>query len=562
MELLKLNKKYGVGIGRFIYISLLMVFSTSITYFLAISYKSILDNFGQTKLLNPRIIFYVAATIIYGISFYLVGIAKVKVVEKRRNYLQEKLLGKLIDTKLNRVENLGKGSFQTAMEEDIETLAGFNNGVIFPAVGGLTQFGLGIFYGFNNSVLLTVLILVLTVLAMILPEKLAILVGKTQGEKMKDMDSLNNKISDFISNSILFKTFKAEKYVYQSFNKEFDSFAKSSVEVVDAESLVLTISYAGGFLIGKVWMFVGIYLISINKLTFGEYVGFLTLSTSLSVPFDTLPAVFSEYNKIKASDKRFEELLAYEEELGGIENCNINSPIYKEEDIEFTYVNEEEANNRAFVFKEFTLNKGDKVELAGPSGCGKSTLMKVLLGFYNAKENVSVNIKGKKYTGKDIYKVVTYVPQVPLVFNASVLNNVMYGSVGRNVSKEEVVEACKEVNLHKFILGLENGYESVIEEKTLSTGQKQRLSIARALISKKEVIFLDEITSALDSENEKLVLEVVKDKFETVVLISHKEEGKMLCNRRYEVWKYNSNYLVVLRCFLVTLNTFFLLPTV
>ncbi len=537
MEFMRLNKKYGIGSVKFIYISFLMIFSTSITYFLAISYKNILDNFGQTKVLNTTIIFAIVVTVIYGITYYIAGLEKVKIVEKRRNDLQEKLLKKLIDTKLNKVENMSNGSFQTAMEDDIETLTNFNNGVVFSIVGGLLQFALAIYYGFNNSVLLTVLILILTLLAIILPEKLAKLVGKTQVEKMKDTDSLNNKIIDFINNIILFKTYKAEKYVNKTFNTEFDSFEKSSVEVVNAESLVLTISYAGGFLIGKVWMFVGLYLMSINKLTFGEYVGFLTLSTSLSVPFDVLPTVFSEYNKIKVSDKRLEALLAYEEEFGGVVNCKIDSPIYNEMAISFTYENAEEVGDRGFVFSDFTLNKGDKLELSGESGCGKSTLMKVLLGFYDAKEKVALNIDGKKYIGKDIYKKVAYVPQIPLVFKDTVLNNVLYGSVEKRVSKEDVIEVCKLVNLHEFISGLKDGYDSEIEENTLSTGQKQRLSIARALISNKEVLFLDEITSALDSENEKLVLDVIKDKFDTLVLISHKEEGKLICNRRFVVCK-------------------------
>ncbi len=537
MELLKLNKKYGVSFIKFIYISFLMVFSTSITYFLAISYKGILDNFGQTEVLNTTIIFALGVTVLYGISFYLVGLAKVKITEEKRNNLQEKLLSKLINTKLYKVENLSKGNFQTIIEDDVDTLANFNQSIVFPLVGGLLQFGLGIYYGINNSVLLTVIIIALTVLATILPEKLATIVGKTQGEKMKDTDALINKITDFINNTILFKTYKAEKYINKTFNKEFDAFAKSSVDVVNAESLVLTISVAGGFLIGKVWMFVGIYLMSINKLTFGEYVGFLTLSTSLSIPFDVLPAVYNAYNIIKVSDRRLDELLAFDEEVGVSEDCELDNPVYNEKVIEFTYKNEDETNNRNLIFKDFTLNKGEKVELSGESGCGKSTLMKILLGFYEAKEKVSLSIEGKRYTGKDIYKKVSYIPQVPLVFKDTVLNNVSYGCSERKVSKEEVIEACRLVNMHEFILGLDRGYESVIEEKTLSTGQKQRLSIARALISNKEVLFLDEITSALDSDNEKLVLDVVKDRFETVVLISHKEEGKLICNRKYDVCK-------------------------
>ncbi len=535
MELLRINKKYGISFVKFIYISFLMIFTTSITYFLAISYKSILDNFEETKVLNTTIMVSLVATVFYGIAFYNLALEKVRLVEKRRNNLQEKLLNKLIDTKLNNVENLGKGSFQTVMEDDIETLSNFNNGIIFPIVGGLLQFTLAIYYGLNNSILLTVVILVLTVLAIILPNWLAGLVEKTQGEKMRNTDVLNNKFADFINNIILFKTFKAEKYVNKVFNKDFDTFAKSSVEVVKAESLVLTISLTGGFLIGKLWMFIGIYLMSKNKLTFGEYVGFLTLSTSLSVPFDVLPKVFSEFKKIKVSDKRFVELLSFEEEFGSVENCELGSPIYNESIIEFAYDNKGEANNRGFVFNNFTLNKGDRLELSGESGCGKSTLMKVLLGFYDSKERVSLSIGGKRYIGKDIYKKVTYVPQIPLVFNDTVLNNVLYGSVERNVSFEEVIEVCRLVNLHEFISGLNNGYGSVIEENTLSTGQKQRLSIARALISNKEVLFLDEITSALDSENEKIVLEVIKDKFDTVVLISHREEGKLICNCRFEV---------------------------
>ncbi len=535
MELLKINKKYGVKLGKFIYIFILMVLSTSISYLLAVSFKNILDNFEDVGVIGNTVAFAVGMTILYGIAFYVLELEKVKILEKTRGGLHSKVLDKLVKTKMKKVESIDKGSLQTLMENDVETVSNFNNSIVIPFVSGAIQFGLAIYYGLNNSIFLTVVIFVVTILATIVPKKLADAIEKKQGEKMADTDRLNNGIADFINNHILFKTFKADKYVQQTFNKEFDSFGKSSLDVVSAESLVVAVSYAGAFLIDKIWMFLGIYLMSINKLTFGEFVGFLTLSTSLNIPLQVLPAIFSEYSVIKVSDQRLEELLAYDEEVGGSEICEVDSPIYNEKFIEFSYEDKEEVSGQSFAFRDFTLLKGDRVELSGASGCGKSTLMKVLLGFYDTKEKIFINIDGKKYFGNEIYKRVAYIPQVPLIFKDTVMNNVLYGCVDRMVDKEEVVEVCKLVNLHQLISGLSEGYDSVVDEKSLSTGQKQRLSIARALISKKDVLFLDEITSALDSENEKLVLEVVKNSFDTIVLISHKEEGKLLCNSKYEV---------------------------
>ncbi|CAI5440354.1 unnamed protein product [Caenorhabditis angaria] len=181
------------------------------------------------------------------------------------------------------------------------------------------------------------------------------------------------------------------------------------------------------------------------------------------------------------------------------------------------------------VLQGFSLDikPGQTVALVGHSGCGKSTIMGLLERFYNQDKGI-IMVDGDNIRNLNISSLrqqVCIVSQEPTLFDCTIGENICYG-MNRNVTYQEVVEAAKMANIHNFILGLPEGYDTPVGEKgtQLSGGQKQRIAIARALVRSPSVLLLDEATSALDTESEKIVQEALDTAREgrTCIVIAHR----------------------------------------
>ncbi|OAD06010.1 hypothetical protein MUCCIDRAFT_137671 [Mucor lusitanicus CBS 277.49] len=218
-------------------------------------------------------------------------------------------------------------------------------------------------------------------------------------------------------------------------------------------------------------------------------------------------------------------------QLEGIEPANgtIDGDIdFK--DIQFAYP----ARPDVDIFKgQFNLHgkSGQTIAIVGPSGCGKSTTIGMLQRWYDAQSGtVSLDSNNvKSYTLSNLRSHMAIVIQEPVLFDMSIIDNIRFGvDDGIEVTQQEVEDACKAANIHEFISGLPDGYNTKVGSKgsQLSGGQKQRVSIARALIRKPKVLLLDEATSALDSDSERLVQEALDNILEkggrTTITIAHR----------------------------------------
>ncbi|WBW75142.1 leptomycin transmembrane transporter Pmd1 [Schizosaccharomyces osmophilus] len=174
-----------------------------------------------------------------------------------------------------------------------------------------------------------------------------------------------------------------------------------------------------------------------------------------------------------------------------------------------------------------TVKPGQFVAFVGASGCGKSTTIGLIERFYDC-ESGSVKVGGvdiRDYNINDYRKQIALVSQEPTLYQGSIRENILLGA-SRKVKEEELIGCCKMANIHDFIMGLPNGYETLSGQKgsSLSGGQKQRIAIARALIRNPKILLLDEATSALDSHSEKVVQEALNKASEgrTTVAIAHR----------------------------------------
>ena len=174
-----------------------------------------------------------------------------------------------------------------------------------------------------------------------------------------------------------------------------------------------------------------------------------------------------------------------------------------------------------------TISKGDKVGIIGKSGSGKSTLLKIILGLLKPqKGNIIIDNKIIEIKDTIIWKNLSYVPQDPYILDDTIKNNIAFGSLNEKLDKslfEKVISCCE---LEDFVLNSKNGFDTYLGDRgiRISGGQKQRLSIARGLYSKPDILFLDEATNNLDTITEDRVLQNLKNFSEdmTIIAISHK----------------------------------------
>lgn len=250
-------------------------------------------------------------------------------------------------------------------------------------------------------------------------------------------------------------------------------------------------------------------------------------------PVKKLGALSARLKTMEASLDRLEEISLEKPEVMDPEKPEEFGEVRGDvsfEDVTFAYEEEQ-------VLKGVTLEvkPGEVIGVVGPSGAGKTTFINLILRFYDPTSGV-VRVDGhdlRNLRQKDLREAIAFVPQEPLLFNATAKENILVGRPG--ASDEEVYEAARQARAHDFISAMEAGYETMMGEKgtRLSGGQRQRLALARAFLRKAPILVLDEAASALDSENEALVQQALEllTKDKTVFIIAHRFSTLSIVNR-------------------------------
>ena len=284
----------------------------------------------------------------------------------------------------------------------------------------------------------------------------------------------------------------------------------------------------------------GIWLLGLNALTLGGLLLIIAYYSRVSWLVNGSQKVIEEVKKASVAAERICEIL--DDEIYPKENFGtktIKSPKGKIEfkNVSFGY------NDSFDVFENLNIKiKPNKaVAFVGKSGQGKSTLLSLIPKLYELKSGTikidDVDITELSENG--LRDLVTVVPQMPYIFNASVKENLQF--VKNDLTDEEMIEVCKQAQIHDFIMEKEKGYDSLVGENgvILSGGQKQRLAIARALLKNSKIILLDEATSALDNENQHKIQDVIKSltKDHTVLIVAHRLSTVVDCDEIFMLEK-------------------------
>ncbi len=281
-----------------------------------------------------------------------------------------------------------------------------------------------------------------------------------------------------------------------------------------------------GTIVAVVWY--GVQLSIAGEITVGELFTFILYSSYVGASSGGIAELYAQMQKaIGATERVFELLEEVPEQIKSTENALSIEKIKGNvtfKNVAFHYPSRKEISVLKNV--SFTAEFGQKIAIVGPSGAGKSTIASLLLRFYTINEG-EILIDDKNVYDYDLENLrgnMSIVPQDVILFGGTIRENIAYGKP--NATEEEILTAAKQANAYNFIESFPEKFETIVGERgiKLSGGQRQRIAIARALLKNPSILILDEATSSLDSESEKLVQEALEILMEgrTSIIIAHR----------------------------------------
>ena len=327
--------------------------------------------------------------------------------------------------------------------------------------------------------------------------------------KVSDSNAkVNAELSEAFNGVRVTQAFDRQKYNYSRFTNDINmENREANVRASLVSSLFFpSIELVGGVATGAL-IFVGGSLVLEDNLTVGILLAFILYINQFFFPIRMLAQRYNLFQAVMASGYKIFKLMDFPIDIQDAENAGALPDIeghVRFEDVSFRYSDDSE-----LVLKNINLDipAGSTVAFVGHTGAGKTTLVKLIMRFYEATEG-KVIVDGynlKEVTQNSLRRQIGVVPQDTNLFAGTVMDNIRYGRL--DATDEEVIEAAKAVGAHEFISSLEGGYYSDVMEggAVLSTGQRQLLAFARALLADPRILILDEATSNIDTQTERLI---------------------------------------------------------
>lgn len=348
---------------------------------------------------------------------------------------------------------------------------------------------------------------------------------KNSFKQQQESGRLISTVEESLTGLKIVKGYNAESIFGNKFFTSADTILKLSNKIGLKNNLAGPVSEVLGIATIAILLWYGGKLVLVDKIIVGEtFIAFMGLAYAILTPAKAISkASYRVKNGLAAADRVF-EILHEEDQMPDLPNAKeiktFNDKI-SIKDISFKY-------DEDYVLKNFSVEvpKGKTVALVGQSGSGKSTIANLVTRFYDVNEG-EISIDGnniKNVTKKSLRHQMGLVTQDSILFNDTIKNNILLGKP--DATEDEIIEALKIANAWEFVSQLPNGIETNVGDagNNFSGGQKQRLSIARAVLKNPPIMILDEATSALDTESEKLVQEALENmmKNRTSIVIAHR----------------------------------------
>ena len=509
-----------------VFFSVLVAGSTSsIAYLLDPAIKKIFIEKDQTLIFVIPILI-ITAFAAKGISLYLAKILMIGVAEEVRKDLQCDMIGNLINADTKLIDEKHTGKFISSLTNDVGMITNLvSTAVLNLFKDSLTLIGLLTVMFFQNWKLSLIAIIMIP-LASLAAKTLGKRIGKVATEQMNRAGILQSYLIELFQNHKIIKIFQKEKFEKNRAEKFINDVKEKTKKIaivhVRTSPIMETLT---GFMIAILIYYSG-KLIASDELDINNFFSFLAAMMLAYQPVRSLATLNMTIGEGLSAASRILPIIDEESKL--TQNVNDTEIQITNGNIEFRNVSFKYDSEERNVLNSINLKMsgGKMTSIVGHSGAGKSTILNLIPRFYDSVsgdiciDNQSVY----KSTISSLRKNVSLVSQDTTLFDDTVKNNIAYANL--DATDEEIKEAAKYSFANEFIEKLPNKYDTIIGENgtRLSGGEKQRLSIARAMLKKSQIILLDEATSSLDAETENKIQEAITflTKNRTTIVIAHR----------------------------------------
>lgn len=484
-----------------------------------------LANQGKEKTLGIICLMVMVFIILKNLFLYLSLVVLNPVKNKVVNRLREELYDKMLRLPVGYFNEKRKGDLMSRMSNDVNEVEGSVVGAFEGWIRDPMTIIVTLFVLFFISPQLTLFILFLIPV-------LGLVIGRISKSLKKHSREVANKqgesfsiVDETLGGLRVIKAFNIEKLLRQKFFKTNEELLRAKNNIVYRRDLASPLSEVLGVLMVILILYYGGRLVLREQLLEASvFLGFIAIFYTIINPAKSLSTSFSNLRKGGAAIGRIEEIL--QTKITVDDNPQGKQLKHFTDKIEF--LNVSFAYEDAVILDNINLviEKGKTVALVGSSGAGKSTLADLVPRFHDVTsgEVLIDGINIKNYSLQSVREQMSIVTQEPILFNDSIANNIALGQPA--ASREQIIEAARIANAHEFIMKKEGGYDSNIGDRgtKLSGGEKQRLTIARALLKNPPILILDEATSSLDTESERLVQDAINNMMQnrTSIVIAHR----------------------------------------
>lgn len=464
--------------------------------------------------------------IISAIFSYVEGLSMIKVANGYAKKLRSSISEKINKLPLKFFDHNLSGDILSRVTNDVDTIAQSLNNSLSTLVSSITLFIGSIIMMFVTNYIMAITAIVSSLIGFIL---MFIILNKSQRyftARQRELGKLNGYIEEVYSGLNVVRSCNAKDETINEFDKLNDKLYDCNRKSQFLSGLMQPImGFIGNFSYVAVCI-VGALLVSKSVISFGVIVAFIMYVRLFTNPLSQIAQAMTSMQSTAAASERVFGLL---EEVEMDSENDITKKLDKHKvkgNIEFKNVKFGYDKDK-IIINDFTakVKAGEKIAIVGPTGAGKTTMVNLLMKFYDINDG-DILIDGtsiKELKRDNIHSLFTMVLQDTWLFNGTVKENIIYNQ--KHVSNKKVEDVCKVVGVDHFIKTLPNGYDSIISDNdSVSSGQRQLLTIARGMISDSPFLILDEATSNVDTRTEELVQKAMDKLMEnkTSFIIAHR----------------------------------------
>lgn len=445
------------------------------------------------------ILFYVVSSFLS----YILAVIMLRISQSITRRLREDVFEKLLSLPVGYYDTHQSGDIISRISYDIDVIStSLSTDLVQICASMITVIG---------SFIMMVLISKSLVLVMLITIPLSIFYTKYMSNRVRPLfrkrsaklGELNSFVEEMVSGQKTIKAYAREKVVCDMFD-EINEEAVTAYYDSDYFGSIVgpTVNFINNLSLSLVTVFGAVFYL-LNMMTLGNISSFVLYSRKFSGPINEAANIVSELQSALAAAERVFRVLDEESEKEDIEDAK--DLAYVEGNVEMKQVIFGYTKDK-MIIKDLNLKakKGDLIAIVGPTGAGKTTIINLLMRFYDidSGEILIDNHNINTLTRKSLRKAYAMVLQDTWVFNGTIFENIAYGK--ENATKEEVIEAAKAAKIHSYIMRLPQGYDTILNDDgiNISKGQKQLLTIARAMLIDAKILILDEATSNVDTRTE------------------------------------------------------------